>query len=138
MKTKSIPTLYIMVGVPGSGKSTWAKNNLIGIKYVSRDRVRFSLLSDTDEYFSKEKLVFQKFVDEISSNITNGYSVVADATNLNRQSRFKLVSAINTKQKYNIVFVYMNTSLETCLARNSTREGREKVPNLSIHSMYSA
>jgi predicted kinase len=37
-------TLYMMVGIPGSGKSTFAKT-LKG-KYVSRDEVRFKLLQD--------------------------------------------------------------------------------------------
>ena len=46
-----------MVGAPGAGKSTFIKNNkdkLCGsVNIVSRDEIRFSLLKDGDEYFSK-------------------------------------------------------------------------------------
>lgn len=54
--------LYVMIGIPGSGKSTWAKANKKEKDiYVSRDEVRFSLLQDGDEYFSKEKEVLKEF-----------------------------------------------------------------------------
>ena len=46
-----------MVGIPGSGKSTWAKarcKNNPHAAYISRDEIRFSLLKDEEEYFAKE------------------------------------------------------------------------------------
>lgn len=65
------PTLFIMVGLPGSGKSTFLKRRAhefttsrCGYTVVSRDAIRFSLLSDTDDYFAKENEVFKKFTQE--------------------------------------------------------------------------
>ena len=50
--------LYVMCGGPGSGKSTWIKKNLPTFKgytkVVSRDEIRFSLVKEGEEYFSKE------------------------------------------------------------------------------------
>lgn len=66
------PKLIVMVGIPGSGKSTFAQNyikdaNNISTVWISRDEVRYSLISGTDEYFAKEKDVFKIFVKKINS-----------------------------------------------------------------------
>ena len=37
--------VYIMIGIPGSGKSTYVKNNLADIPMISRDIIRIELLS---------------------------------------------------------------------------------------------
>ena len=57
--------LILMSGVPGSGKSWWCKNKLPELEenvlYISRDEIRFSMLNDGEEYFSKEKAYFFKY-----------------------------------------------------------------------------
>ena len=49
--------LFIMIGAPGSGKSTWVKKQLRNDidAYVSRDEIRFSMLQEGDAYFKYEK-----------------------------------------------------------------------------------
>ena len=59
--------LYIMCGVPGSGKSTWAREHLTDNDvYVSRDDIRFSFLKEGDDYFSKEDMVWDTIVKSIN------------------------------------------------------------------------
>ena len=59
-------TLYVMVGIPGSGKSTFINTHCQSDwKIVSRDQVRFSIVREDEEYFSKEKKVFKTFIEEI-------------------------------------------------------------------------
>ena len=49
-------TLWLMCGAPGSGKSYFAKNILINDDhwfYVSRDEIRFRIIKNDEEYFSR-------------------------------------------------------------------------------------
>lgn len=128
-----IPTLYVMVGVPGSGKSTFADEYLQGI-YISRDAIRFSIINEYDKYFAKEDLVFTEFVKEIQNNIKLGKNVIADATHISGSSRRKLISAIG-KLNYNIIFVVMATDFNTCIERNNKRINRLKVPLNAMQQM---
>ena len=132
--------LYIMIGIPGSGKSTYAKKRFPNAIYVSRDEIRFDLVSENEEYFSKENEVFTKFVNIINSNLKAGKDVVADATHLNPRSRTKLFSHLNIDPtKTEIIAVVMRTPLEVCLNRNENRKGtRSYVPPQVIKNMYSS
>lgn len=38
--------------------------------YISRDEIRYSMISDKDEYFSKEKEVFNEYVKQIDEALT--------------------------------------------------------------------
>ena len=145
------PTLFIMVGLPGSGKSTFLKRRAhefstsrCGYTVVSRDAIRFSLLSDTDDYFAKENEVFKKFTQEIFDGLKVGKDVFADATHLNEKSRMKLLSGVLDCQKnnldkhvcgYQVAVICMDTPLEECLSRNAKRKDRQLVPRQTIISM---
>ena len=94
-------TVFVMVGIPGSGKSTYSKIHYKNIKYVSRDEIRFSVLKLNEDYFSHEKQVYNIFIKEIVSAIENQQDVCVDATHTTIASRAKLMNAIerNTKNK---------------------------------------
>ena len=133
-----MPRLFIMCGLPASGKSTFVqqfiKNN--DIRYVSRDEIRFSMIKENEEYFSHEKEVFKKFAGTIAQTLVDGFDVIADATHLNRISRDKLIRAIDQyTTEYTITYIVLETSLETCMKRNALREGRTRVPDSVMRSM---
>lgn len=131
--------LYVMVGIPGSGKSYKAqKLKSEGVEYVSRDEVRFSILKEGDHYFSKEEEVFREFVKRIQSALDSGKSAIADATHINTPSRAKLLKHLNIDSDTNVVAVYCDTDFDTCRERNSKRTGRAKVPDNSLINMYVA
>ena len=143
--------LYILCGVSGCGKSTWVKkkmreNESTDISsqkwaYVSRDEVRFSMIKEEDDYFSKEKQVFQEFVNRICGNLSDAWieNVIADATHLNEVSRDKLINAIRRKRPnlpLHITMVYFDIPLEVCKFRNNKRSGRARVPDNVIEKMH--
>lgn len=135
--------LVLMMGIPGSGKSTWIQvNKTERDVWISRDRIRFSMVAEDEEYFAKENEVFNVFIYEIVmalQNRKNSGVVYADATHLNKKARAKVINAI---KKYiipdTIECVWIDTSLATAMERNDLREGRARVPNSAINRMWYA
>ena len=131
-------TLYVMCGIPGSGKSTWLRNHVdINRKQVliSRDVIRYKMINNDESYFSKENEVWKEFIKQINYFLKEGYDVFADATHINKGSRRKLLKEIYIECKKEAI--YLNTPVSICLERNSKRQGRECVPESAIKRMYS-
>lgn len=134
-------TLYILCGPSGCGKSTWRdefiKDYNNRIHYVSRDEIRFSLVKEGEDYFSKEKEVFDRFSQALAAELMNGFDVIADATHINKASRNKLIKAIDKFfTEYQIVYVIFQTDLKTCIEQNNKRTGRMQVPEEVIKKMF--
>lgn len=128
--------LMLMMGIPGSGKTTVAKK-LIGenIEYISRDEIRFAILKDGDNYFSKENQVFDEYIRRINCALNEGHDVIADATHLSRGSRAKVFNRLTAKPD-TVIVTMPCVSLETALERNEKRAGLAKVPENQIRRMF--
>ena len=135
--------LYLMCGPAGCGKSTWAKahcKNKDKSIIISRDEIRFLLVKEDEEYFSKETEVFNSFINKIQSAIALQYEeIYVDATHLNEKSRNKVLDKI----KYYIDLVHVKIipvcfaiELNTCIKQNSKRKGRCQVPINVIANMF--
>lgn len=125
-----MPTLYIYCGIPGSGKSYYAKKAQPKVHYISRDEIRFNMVEEDEEYFSKEKAVFKLFSASIAKVLEKGQDVIADATHISKASRAKLIKAIDRYfSEYKIACIVFDTPFEVCCERNAGREGRARVPD---------
>lgn len=132
------PILALMVGIPGSGKTAFAKKfcKYFHYTYISRDDIRFSKIEDKDDYFDKESLVFTEFIDSAVLSLRKNTNVLLDATHLSKQSRKKVLKNINYfLTNYRVIYFVMDTPLKVCSQRNAKRKGRSKVPNSVILSM---
>ena len=135
--------LWMLCGIPGSGKSTWAQTHINKIsddvKYVSRDIIRFSIVKEDEEYFSHENEVFKQFVEEIKDGLANHKDTIADATHLSKASRSKLLRNLGSSLKEcKINIIAIRTPLEIALERNEERKGtRSYVPRGVIRRMKS-
>lgn len=132
--------LYLMMGAPGSGKSTYVKNILkYGDIYVSRDEIRYSLLTEEDDYFAKENEVIKLFIQTIDEALANeDYqgNVYADATHLSPKGRAQVLNQLKNKDKVSVI--YLDIPLNIILKRNAQREGRAFVPENVVRRMYNS
>ena len=126
----------MMVGLAGSGKSTWIRNHMHDYdSLVSRDTVRFFLVKENEEYFSRENEVFEQFIKNIQTCLTSGdWDIYVDATHLNEKARNKVLDRLNLENVEVIPIAYW-ASVDTCLERNSQRVDRAKVPEDVIINM---
>ena len=133
--------LFIMCGAPGSGKSTYVKEHAARgtSAHISRDNIRFAMVSEKEEYFSKEKEVYTEFVKQASDALHAPWidEVWVDATNMTKKSRLKLLRDITFPDESVYVYVVrIMPNLETCLAQNDRRRGRACVPETAIRRIY--
>jgi len=131
--------LYLMCGLPGAGKSTFLKTHVLPSNtprvIISRDEIRYSLLKEQDEYFSKEKEVSSIFWERINRALSEGKTVFADQTSLTPKSREWFVQHVSGYT--HIYLIWIDTDLTTCLKRNENRKNtRAYVPRGQIRRMF--
>lgn len=126
--------LYVMIGLPASGKSTIAKEiaKQENAEIISTDELRKELLNDINSQ-ENNNLIFTEAENRLKANIKNGKNVIFDATNINYKKRRHLLNRFN---KYNVekIAILVATPYEECLERNAKRE--RKVPEEVITRMY--
>ena len=136
--------LYVLCGIPGIGKSTWVKEVVpaAGRKsvHISRDEIRFSIVTEDEEYFAKEEEVFNAFILAIKNAINSNTDadIFVDATHLNVKSRAKLLSAIGKNSLDECILlcaINFPNDLEKAILQNENRTGRRRVPKSVIRRM---
>ncbi|MCR5544321.1 MAG: ATP-binding protein [Eubacterium sp.] len=136
-------TLYVMVGIPASGKSTkvneFVENGAIA---YSSDVLRGEMFGDpgiqfTDEWLEKlkydgpddymkkklfvEKYIFSEIYNRIEKALVDGKDVVMDATNPGKNTRKRIMDRLK-KYADRVVAVVMATPFDVCMERNQKRD----------------
>lgn len=136
---KPIPhfQLLILVGAPGSGKSTYCKQMLEkypNLKIISMDERRKEFTGDINDQ-SRNQEVFSWQEKELRKAMEARQSVILDSTNPNIKNR-KHLWDIGREKGALCSAVYFDLSLDLLLQRNANRE--KKVPNDIVKRIYNS
>lgn len=135
MKYRShIPTFTMMVGLPGSGKSTYAKllAGQTGAIYLSTDELRKEL-TGAEDCFDKDREVFSFIRRTAKESLLAGNDVIYDATNRSAKKRMSFLSELGKIPCVKRCII-VATPYAVCLKNNLTRE--RHVPESAIEEMY--
>jgi len=124
--------IVMLVGLPGSGKSTYAEMHSTEYVVHSSDRIRKELLGDINDQTNNEK-VFQELHRRIREDLKAGKKVMYDATNIKFKRRMAFLRELKDIDCKKTALIFA-TPYETCLRQNWMRE--RKVPDEVLDRMY--
>lgn len=133
--------LILLVGLPGSGKSSLAEQLLAAdpkLRLISTDAIRKQLFGDEAIQGSwlliwrQVQRQFQQSVMQISQGVVR--AAIYDATNAQRRNRRDAIALARATGFTKIIGLWVDTPIELCLARNRRRT--RQVPEEVIFRMH--
>lgn len=126
--------VFIMVGVPGSGKSTIAKeiSKKYNAKILSSDKIREKLFGSEDCQ-ENGYLVFSTLYCMARESLEKGENIIIDATNINRKARKEVFSKLK-EFNFEKIAVVKEVPIEVAKKRNKSRD--RVVPDEVIENFY--
>lgn len=140
-------TVYMLVGIPASGKSTLAKrmNADYNIPVVSRDEIRLQITGTRKVFQEREGEISKAFCSCIINKFCNGEkSVIADATHSSIYSRFYFLKNLGKaaiaqnipEEKIDVIPLVVETSYDICFKRNAARPIELAAPEQEMKEYY--
>ena len=114
-----MPKLYMLVGLSGSGKSSWCAQQHT-MKVFSSDKMREELFNNVNEQRYND-ILFKKLHERVKESLRNGYDSVVDATNLSSRRRIAFLNEIKHIPCEKICR-FFPMPYEFCLERDSMRK----------------
>ena len=116
------PSLILLVGIPGSGKTTYAEKYIEenhNTVHLSSDKIRAELWGDEATQGDNNE-VFSLMQSRAIEALNNGQNVVYDATNITRKDRSYIIALCPKFAKIECHIIW--APIETCIERDAARE----------------
>lgn len=110
-----MPDIVIMMGLQGSGKSTFCATHYPKYTRINLDTLRTR----------------KKEHDALWQALNRKENIIIDNTNPTKDDRKKYIQA-GIDQEYKIIGCFMQSRLQDCIERNNGRTGKEKIPDIAI------
>jgi predicted kinase len=126
---------YILIGLPGSGKTTLAHKIFQSAPYhqiVSTDQIR-ECLYGSPSIQGHWSTIEHHILTQIQQALQAQKTVIYDATNYNHHHRTDLLQKLSKLSSTQWIGLYLKTPLDQCKTRNSQRD--RQVPENIIEIM---
>ncbi len=110
----------IFIGLQASGKSSFF------LKYFFKTHLRLNL--DMLKTRNREQILFDSCLEAKQP-------VVIDNTNPTKSDRKRYIEKFMA-HRFKVTGYYFSSTIEQCLERNMTREGKERIPEVGIKGTY--
>lgn len=113
------PECVVLIGLPGSGKTTFYRQ-----RYPSHDHISKDTLPNSGNKQARQDAALRRA-------LAAGRSVIVDNTNVSPADRAAVI-AIAREFDARVVGYYIEAATRDAVARNEGRTGRAKVPKVAI------
>lgn len=123
-------TLYLMVGISGAGKTTWAKRQMPEAEYIGSDGIRMELFGKEltlKGYHRVHRIMNQR----MRAALEQGRDVVVDSVHLSRRARRRVLRAV--PQGVRCIAVWIDTGVVQAIRNDACRQ--RHVPFFAIALM---
>jgi predicted kinase len=122
------PSLVVLVGAAGSGKSSFAARWFAPDEIAGSDDLREAIAGDAADQ-TRNRAVFRALHRTVERRLAAGRLTVVDATNLEAHARRPLLAIARTVGVPSVAIVF-DLPLDVILRRNAGREGRVVDPSV--------
>jgi predicted kinase len=127
------PTIIMLYGLPGSGKSFFARQaaDMLSVPHVSSDRIRYELFEKPTYSKDEQAVIFNIMMIMLEQFTRSGLSAIMDVS-LSRAADRKLVREFAKRSKVDTMLLWLQADADSCFARTKNRDHRKS------DDMYSA
>lgn len=124
--------LFMLIGIPGSGKSTYC-NNVLLKKYPNAKLIASDIVRNENPHL-KEEEIWPEIYRLCSSYLINGIDIIYDATNITPNVRKRFFDKLSElgAQDYEKIAYYFITNYTVCEKRVAIRNTLENERYLPV------
>ncbi|HEX5828079.1 MAG TPA: AAA family ATPase [Candidatus Limnocylindrales bacterium] len=130
------PSLVVLAGAAGSGKTTFARRHFAPDEVLSSDAYRGLVAGDPFDQAATAP-AFAALHRELARRLQTGRLTVVDATNVSPRARRALLARA-ADARVPAIAIVLDLPREVVLARNAARPGRAAVPEDAVRAQLDA